>query len=53
MSEMGSYFLLTYYEYQFGKDVWNSHFVGRGEPLYKKFDALKGLGSIPVYFATR
>ena len=44
--------LFHHCEYQFGKDVWNSHFVGRGEPLYKKVDVLKGRGSIPVYFAT-
>ena len=40
--------LFHHYEYQFGKEVWNSHFVGRGKPLDKKVNVLQGLESIPL-----
>ena len=44
--------LFHHSEYKFGKDVWISHFVGKGEPLYKKVNVLKGLKSMPVYLVT-
>lgn len=44
--------LLHHSEYKFGKDVLISHFAGKGEPLYKKVNVLKGLKSVPVYLVT-
>ena len=44
--------LFHHSEYKFGKDVRISHLVGKGEPLYKKVNVLKGLKSMPVYLVT-